>query len=146
MKQNFEILTKIFQLNGEITSIEQISNGIINQTYDVKMTDGEKERRYVFQRLNIFVFKNPKKIMQNIEKITSHIASKLEAEGNAPERLANEYSACSWRWCCSWERCPPRQAQQTPPPSSAAAPPLPSRAMSTWAWRPRSWKIWPPWS
>lgn len=83
MKQNFEILAKIFQLNGEITSIEQISNGIINQTYDVKITDGEKERRYVFQRLNIFVFKNPKKIMQNIEKITSHISTKLEAEGKS---------------------------------------------------------------
>ena len=61
--------------------ISPLSNGIINQTYDVKITDGEKKRRYVFQRLNIFVFKNPKKIMQNIEKITSHISTKLEAEG-----------------------------------------------------------------
>ena len=83
MKENFELIAKIFEIDGEIISIEPISNGIINQTYDVKILEENTERRYVFQRLNIFVFKNPKRIMQNIEKITTHISSKLEDAGKS---------------------------------------------------------------
>ena len=83
MKENFELIAKIFEIDGEIISIEPISNGIINQTYDVKILEENTERRYVFQRLNIFVFKNPKRIMQNIEKITTHISAKLEDAGKS---------------------------------------------------------------
>ena len=87
MKQKFDRIAKIFGLNGEISSIEQISNGIINQTYDVKIVDGTVESRYVFQCINPYVFKNPIQIMENIEKITAHIAKKLEAEGKGRERV-----------------------------------------------------------
>ena len=66
MKSKFTKLAEVFQLNGEITSIEQIGNGNVNQTYDVYMTENGVEKRYVFQKVNIFVFKNPKKIMKNI--------------------------------------------------------------------------------
>ena len=83
MKENFELIAKIFEIDGEIISIDPISNGIINQTYDVKILEENTERRYVFQRLNIFVFKNPKRIMQNIEKITTHISAKLEDAGKS---------------------------------------------------------------
>ena len=87
MKQKFDRIAKIFGLNGEISSIEQISNGIINQTYDVKIVDGTVESRYVFQCINPYVFKNPIQIMENIEKITAHIAKKLEAEGKSRDRV-----------------------------------------------------------
>ena len=83
MKQKFEALASIFGIAGEIKSIDIIGNGNINQTYDVCIVDGDVERRYVFQRLNIYVFKNPKQIMKNIEKITSHIADKLESQGKS---------------------------------------------------------------
>ncbi len=83
MKAKFEELAKIFMIKGEITSIETISNGNINSTYDVTVNDGGVEHRYVFQKLNIFVFKSPKRIMSNIEKITSHIAEKLEEAGKS---------------------------------------------------------------
>lgn len=79
MQTKFAELAKIFQIDGDIVSIEQIGNGNVNQTYDVHIKCGEEEKRYVFQKVNIFVFKNPKQIMKNIEAITSHIAEKLEA-------------------------------------------------------------------
>ncbi len=83
MKTKFEELAKIFMIDGEITSIETISNGNINSTYDVTINNNGEEHRYVFQKLNIFVFKNPKRIMGNIEKITTHIAAKLEEQGKS---------------------------------------------------------------
>lgn len=81
MKEKFTDLAGIFCIPGEIKSIDVISNGNINTTYDVSIEHEGMTRRYVFQKLNIFVFKSPKKIMKNIEAITSHIADKLEAEG-----------------------------------------------------------------
>lgn len=83
MKEKFTELAGIFCLPGTITSIDVISNGNINATYDVSIEHEGKTRRYVFQKLNIFVFKSPKKIMKNIEAITSHIADKLEMEGKS---------------------------------------------------------------
>ena len=80
MKQKFSALAQVFCLPGDITDYEVISNGNINATYDVTMTVEGKERHFVFQKINIFVFKSPKRIMKNIEKITSHIAEKLEAK------------------------------------------------------------------
>ena len=83
MKQKFSALAQLFCLSGDVTDYKVISNGNINTTYDVTMKDSEKTRRFVFQKLNIFVFKSPKRIMKNIEKITSHIADKLELEGKS---------------------------------------------------------------
>ena len=82
-QQKFEELANIFCLPGKIKNIAVISNGNINATYDVLMEHEGIERRYVFQKLNIFVFKNPKRIMSNIEKITTHIGNKLEAAGKS---------------------------------------------------------------
>ncbi len=83
MTAKFQELAKIFMIEGEITSIETINNGNINATYDVIVNKDGEEHRYVFQKLNIFVFKNPKRIMSNISKITSHIAEKLEDKGKS---------------------------------------------------------------
>lgn len=82
-RQKFEELASIFCLPGTIKDIGVIGHGNINATYDVVMEHEGKEHRYVFQKLNIFVFKNPKQIMSNIEKITTHIGNKLEAEGKS---------------------------------------------------------------
>ena len=77
-ERKFAELAKIFQLEGDIVSIDQIGNGNVNQTYDVVMSYNGVESRYVLQKVSIFVFKNPKMIMKNIEAITCHIADKLE--------------------------------------------------------------------
>ncbi len=83
MQQKFSEIAEIFCLSGDIKDYKVISNGNINQSYDVTMVTEEGERRFVFQKVNIFVFKSPKRIMKNIEKITTHIADKLEAEGKS---------------------------------------------------------------
>ena len=76
-------LAELFCIPGTVKDVSVISNGHINLSYDVTMENEGKEKRYVFQKLNIFVFKNPKQIMSNIEKITTHILEKLDAEGKS---------------------------------------------------------------
>ncbi len=82
-EHNFQALAEMFCLPGTIKSVHAVTHGNINGTYDIVMEDQGEERRYIFQKINIFVFKNPKQIMSNIEKITTHIANKLEMEGKS---------------------------------------------------------------
>lgn len=81
MLETFSQLAEIFQLNGTVTDYSVISNGNINNTYDVTVEIEGTPRHFVFQKVNIYVFKNPKRIMKNIAKITHHIADKLEEQG-----------------------------------------------------------------
>ena len=87
MKQKFAALAQVFCLPGTVKDYKIISNGNINASYDVTMEHEGEERRYVFQKLNIFVFKSPKRIMKNIEKITSHIADKLQMQGKSADHV-----------------------------------------------------------
>ncbi len=75
-------LLPVFNINGDLKEIFPITNGNINQTYDISVDINGKEKHFVLQDINVFVFKNPRQIMKNIELITTHIASKLEKNGD----------------------------------------------------------------
>ena len=85
--QDFVEISQIFGLGSNVKSAKIITNGNINTTYDVTVNVNGEDKRFVFQKINIFVFKNPKRIMQNIENITSHISKKLEAEGKSRDNV-----------------------------------------------------------
>ncbi len=76
-----------FGIEGEIIRTEQIDTGHINQTHYVlyRRKDGT-EAGYTFQQINTYVFKNPKKMMDNIGRVTKHIRDKVRAEGGDPFR------------------------------------------------------------
>lgn len=64
----------------EVT-IEPYGNGHINDTY---LTGSSP--RYILQRINTNVFKNPKEVMDNILNVTEHVRKKIIAAGGDPER------------------------------------------------------------
>ncbi len=72
-----EVLSKF---NVE-TTIEDYGNGHINDTYLC-----ESSPKYILQKINTNVFKNPDDVMENIFNVTEHITSKIIAEGGNPER------------------------------------------------------------
>ena len=77
MSENIREIGQRFGIPGEIISLENIKNGNINSTYKVTYSSvGEGNVTYVFQRINTYVFKEPRKIMENIDLVTSHIAKK----------------------------------------------------------------------
>ena len=81
--QTFVELSEFFGLGKDVKSFDIISNGNINTTYDVTVSKDGEDKRYIFQKLNIFVFKSPKRIMKNIDRITCHISNKLEESGKS---------------------------------------------------------------
>ncbi len=78
-----------FAIEGEIGSIEAHGNGHINDTFLVtcQLAEG-KTRRYILQRMNQEVFKNPKELMENVTGVTTFLQNKIRENGGDPEREA----------------------------------------------------------
>ncbi len=65
-----------FRLPGMIYAFSTIKNGNINSTYKVTYSDDNRMKAYVFQKINTFVFSKPAEIMENIDRVTTHIREK----------------------------------------------------------------------
>ena len=72
---------KAFRIPGELEKWETITRGNINTTirvyfYNPNGQPHEVHKSYLVQKVNAYVFKNPRRIMQNIERVTTHIRAK----------------------------------------------------------------------
>jgi hypothetical protein len=67
-----------FAIEGEYVLGEEVESGHINSTYlaTYQLPDGG-QRRYILQRINEKVFKDPLAVMRNVECVTSHINWKV---------------------------------------------------------------------
>ncbi|MBR5196044.1 MAG: aminoglycoside phosphotransferase family protein [Akkermansia sp.] len=67
-----------FAVSGDFLYGEELRNGHINTTYRAcyRSEDGQVDR-YILQRINDYVFKDPAQVMRNVEKVTRHITWKL---------------------------------------------------------------------
>jgi hypothetical protein len=78
---------RCFQFNGEISAIVPHGNGHINDTWCVTCHAAGTPSRYILQRINRNVFLNPAKVMQNIERVTAHLASGVATEPDSARRV-----------------------------------------------------------
>ena len=66
-----------FRIYDTYLGYETIQMGNVNNTYRVmfRLEDG-KEKSFLVQNVNTYVFKNPVQVMENIDKVTEHIRAK----------------------------------------------------------------------
>ena len=66
-----------FRIPGKYLSHEEIKVGNVNRTYRVtfQQSDGTS-KSYMIQRINTYAFKEPVKVMENIDKVTERIRAK----------------------------------------------------------------------
>jgi len=77
---------------GQIAECKPFGNGHINDTFAVVCrADNGSETRYVLQRINHDIFKNPVQVMNNVVYITEFLREKLSAAGQDPERGTISY-------------------------------------------------------
>jgi len=72
---------KAFRIPGEIVEYRALTSGNINSTYYVMCQDGQEKKDYLVQCVNAYVFKNPERVMHNIELVTEHIRRKNAIQG-----------------------------------------------------------------
>ncbi len=76
-----------FSFTGSLVEVSPFGRGHINDTYAaVYRQPNGALRRYILQRINQFVFKNPEALMENLERVTRHLHGKIEAAGGDPLR------------------------------------------------------------
>jgi hypothetical protein len=79
-KQLKEVIAA-FQTHGNAVSAAPYGSGHINDTYAVTFDYEGASTRYILQRINHNVFKQPDAVMSNIERVTRHVRGKLECAG-----------------------------------------------------------------
>jgi len=81
MRHNVQAMTAQFQILGEFKEAVPYGTGHINDTYMAVFNQGGTKARYILQRINHHVFKNPPALMENVLRVTSHIREKLIQQG-----------------------------------------------------------------
>lgn len=62
-----------FSFDGNINEIVEFGNGHINDTYLVTTTT----EKYILQKMNTNIFKEPVEVLENIENVTRHLKNKI---------------------------------------------------------------------
>jgi hypothetical protein len=76
-----------FQIDGEFAGATTHGSGHINGSYRVTFHKGGRPMRYLLQRINPSIFKNPVALMENIQRVTSHLAAKVSGEPACNRRV-----------------------------------------------------------
>lgn len=87
LKHDLPAVARAFQIPGQYLSAEPYGSGHINDTYRVSFDQGGAGLHYIFQRINHNIFKNPPALMENIERVTTHIRQKLEGQSDLSRRV-----------------------------------------------------------
>lgn len=80
MEHDVKSVAEHFKLDGRLIRSGPFGNGHINDTYSLTCREDGREIRYVIQRINHQVFKNPPAMMENIRRVTNHIRRKVQEQ------------------------------------------------------------------
>ncbi len=75
-------ISAMFQMRADFVEAQSFGSGHINDTYCAVYDQGGSRIRYIHQRINPNVFKNPILVMENVSRVTQHALSRLLAEGH----------------------------------------------------------------
>ncbi len=132
---NLRQISEQFQIFGEFIDAEPFGNGHINDSYVATYDQGGARIRYLHQRINHLVFKNPRTLMENFRRVTEHIWRGLH-EAQVPDRsrrclslvptregmfYCQETSGNYWRTCVFIERATTYDVIESPKQAFEAA-------------------------
>ena len=70
-----------FAVRGSAVAATPFHGGHIHESYRVSCRAGDRTIDYLLQRINTTVFRRPEQVMDNIQRVTTHIAGRLRAQG-----------------------------------------------------------------
>ncbi len=133
LKHDVRAVAREYQIYGEFVSAEPYGSGHINDTYCVVFDQAGSRVRYIFQRINHLVFKNPVALMENISRVTRHLGGKSAALNDESRRALalipardgqpfhHDKSGLYWRVYLFIERAQTYDAVQSPAQAFEAA-------------------------
>ncbi len=88
--QNLLPILENFDLRGVPADAEPWGSGHINSTYRITVDQSGREVHYILQGINQHVFPNVPKLMENIQRITRHLARRNPQDARATLTLVND--------------------------------------------------------
>lgn len=84
---NIEEAIAQFAIEGRLIRKTPYGNGHINDTFLlVYEAEDDGQRRYILQRMNHSIFKNPQQLMENVVNVTEYLRRVILAQGGDPNR------------------------------------------------------------
>ena len=80
LQHDVRTVARQFQIYGEFLGAESYGSGHINDTYCAVFDLAGTRVRYILQRINHNIFKNPIALMENVHRVTAHLGAKLAGE------------------------------------------------------------------
>jgi len=95
--ENLATVLNLFEIEGRFTSATAYGSGHINDTFLVHCeTTSSLPRRYVAQRINDRIFKTIPELMENVQRVTDHLARKATpTDDGSPTRQLTLIPTCS---------------------------------------------------
>jgi Ser/Thr protein kinase RdoA (MazF antagonist) len=87
-----------FQVGGEFVAAVPYGSGHINDTYCVVFHQAGAPVRIILQRINQAVFQQPAALMQNIQRVTTHLAAQASAAPDSARRALTLIPALGGRF------------------------------------------------
>ena len=87
IEQDLESVAREFLIDGDFAGAVPHGNGHINDTYCMTFQHAGVPRRFILQRINHTVFKNPPALMENIHRVTAHLGLQIRGEIDAERRV-----------------------------------------------------------
>lgn len=93
-------VAKAFDVDGIFESAVRYGSGHIHDTYSVRFAaDGRRGAHIILQHINTKIFKNPVAVMENIQRVTTHVHARLAGVQDANRRVLQLVPAregCAW--------------------------------------------------
>ena len=86
-KHDLHAIAEHFTIRGTFTASAPYGSGHINDTYCAVFDQGGTRVRYIFQRINHHIFKQPVALMENIQRVTAHLAQKSTGGNDQSRRV-----------------------------------------------------------
>lgn len=82
MKHDLKTISRLFDMRADFVHAHPYGSGHINDTYCAWYDAAGQRIRYIHQRINHHVFKNPIHLMENVDRVTSHSLHLLLEQGH----------------------------------------------------------------
>jgi Phosphotransferase enzyme family len=76
-----------FEITGQFRAAAPYGSGHINDSYCAVFQETNREARYIIQRINHNVFRNPIAVMENIQRVTSYLGEQVDGVPDRERRV-----------------------------------------------------------
>ena len=84
-----------FAIDGEFAGAAPYGSGHINDSYRAVFRRNGSQSHFILQRINHRIFKNPVALMENIERVTAHLAAQVSGCPDSDRRVLRLIPALS---------------------------------------------------